>query len=126
MYYLQHFTENVRPSVSTPVPLVLDNHSSHIPLSAIDYCTTNRIHVLSIPPHRSHKIQPLDVVFYGPLKTAYAAECDNWQVTHPGRAITQYEVARIFCPAYQRTATVEKAAVGFSRCGIWPYKPATF
>jgi len=124
--YLDHFAKNVRPSVNSPVLLVLDNHSSHVSVAAIEFARKHFIHMLSLPPHGSHKIQPLDVVFFGPLKAAYASECDTWQVSHPGRAITQYEVAGIFRPAYDRTATVEKAAHGFRATGIWPYNPNTF
>jgi len=97
-----------------------------VSLAAIEFARSNSIHMLNLPPHGSHKIQPLDVVFFGPLKAAYASECDTWQVSHPGRAITQYEVAGIFRPAYDRTATVEKAAHGFRATGIWPYNPNTF
>ena len=84
--YLENFAKNVRPSVNSSVLLVLDNHSSHVSLNAIEFARSNFIHKLSLPPHGSHKIQPLDVVFCGPLKAAYAIECGTWQVSHPGRA----------------------------------------
>lgn len=124
--YLEHFRKSVRPSPSSPVLLILDNHSSHVSVGAIDFCRKNDIHMLSIPPHGSHKIQPLDVVFFGPLKVLYSAECDTWQVSNPGRAISQYQVARIFRGAYEKAATVEKATKGFQCTGIWPFDPAVF
>ena len=74
--YIKHFAHHTRRSLASPVLLLLDNHSSHISLAVIDYCRTIGIHLLSIPPHSSHKLQPLDVAFYGPLKTSYAAQWD--------------------------------------------------
>lgn len=124
--YLKHFCNSVRPSASSPVLLILDNHSSHVSVNAIDFCRANYIHMLSIPPHGSHKIQLLDVVLFGPLKVLYSAECDTWQVSNPGRAISQYQVARIFRYAYEKAATVEKATKGFKCTGIWPFDPTVF
>ncbi|KAJ8932501.1 hypothetical protein NQ318_018499 [Aromia moschata] len=72
--WLQHFNEYVRPSNDNHVLLLLDNHSSHISLPAITFCRNNGIHLLSIPPHSSHKLQALDVGFFGPLKNSYAQE----------------------------------------------------
>ena len=124
--YIEHFIVNVKPSESSPVLLILDNHSSHISLAVIDLCRRNHLHLLSIPPHSSHRIQPLDVVFYGPLKTLYSQQCDLWQVSNPGRAINQYCVARIFTPAYQQAASIDKAVKGFMVTGIWPFNPNNF
>lgn len=66
----------VKPSKNEPVLLLLDNHSSHISLSIFDYCKEHGIILLTIPPHTSHKLQPLDVSFYGPLKSAFNKQCD--------------------------------------------------
>ncbi|KYN16480.1 hypothetical protein ALC57_11260, partial [Trachymyrmex cornetzi] len=38
----------------------------------------NGIIMLTLPPHSSHKIQPLDRSIFSPLKTKYAIECDKW------------------------------------------------
>jgi hypothetical protein len=124
--YMKHFISHVRPDAASPVLLILDNHSSHISIPIIELCRSSHVHLLSIPPHSSHRIQPLDVVFYGPLKTTYAAFCDTWQVSNPGRAITQFNVAALFKQAYERCATLEKASKGFSTTGIWPFNSDIF
>ncbi|XP_004212505.2 uncharacterized protein LOC101237170 [Hydra vulgaris] len=36
--YLKHFSKHTRPTQNDPVLLILDNHSSHLSLAAIDYC----------------------------------------------------------------------------------------
>ena len=78
MEYLCHFKNNVQPTKDNPVLLILDNHTSHLSLTAITYCRDNGIHLLTLPPHSSYKIQPLDRGFFGPLKTKFAFECHKW------------------------------------------------
>ncbi|KAJ8965371.1 hypothetical protein NQ317_002874 [Molorchus minor] len=107
LIWLKHFKSFINCSTNEPILLVLDNHSSHISLAAITFCRRNGIHLLSLPPHSSHRLQPLDVVFFGPLKSAYSQEADKWMISHPGRAITQFQNA-------------------FSQTGIWPFNSDIF
>jgi DDE superfamily endonuclease len=65
----EHFQQNVHSSDKDKVLFILDNHGSHRTLDAINFARANGIVMLSIPPHTSHKIQPLDRTFFGPLKT---------------------------------------------------------
>ena len=43
------------------VLLVLDRHGSHITIDVIEYARSNEIHLLCLPSHTSHILQPLDV-----------------------------------------------------------------
>ncbi|XP_023310433.1 uncharacterized protein LOC111691596 [Anoplophora glabripennis] len=124
--YLRHFKKVVKPSLEDPVLLIMDNHSTHCTLEAYEFCKANGIILLTIPPHTSHRLQPLDVTFYGPLKTAYNTECSKYLKSHPHEKITPFEVAELFNNAYMRVATLEKAAKGFQVTGIWPYNPDIF
>lgn len=118
--YLHHFKDNVQPTKDNPVLLILDNHSSHISLNAILYCRDNGIHMLTLPPHSSHKMQPLDRGFFGPLKTKFAYACDKWLSHHPGRVIGQTEIAQLVNEAFQKAASLSNAVSGFKFFGIWP------
>ena len=82
--------------------------------------------MVSLPPHSSHKSQPLDVCFYGPLKVHYAAAAENWMAMHPGRAISQYQVAELFNSAYSSVASVGVASKAFAKVGIWPLNNSVF
>ncbi|KAJ3666603.1 hypothetical protein Zmor_002039 [Zophobas morio] len=124
--WLNHFKTSVKVSKEDPVLLILDNHVSHCTLGAYNYCKENGIVLLTIPPHTSHRIQPLDVSFYGPLKTAYHNECDKYLKNHPGEKITPNEVAEIFNKAFARVATLEKAQKGFQTTGIFPVNADVF
>ncbi|KAJ4445575.1 hypothetical protein ANN_12256 [Periplaneta americana] len=92
MTWLEHFSKHVVPSQQKKKLLILDNHISHCSLAAIEYCREKGIILLSLPPHASHKFQPLDVSFFGPLKKSLSEECDRWVTNHPGRPITIYQV----------------------------------
>ncbi|KAG8234384.1 hypothetical protein J437_LFUL015124 [Ladona fulva] len=82
--------------------------------------------LLSIPPHSSHKIQPLDEVFFKPLKDYLSQMSDNWLLNHPGRIITNYQIAEIVSQAYERTATIGKGIKGFELCEIFPVNRNVF
>lgn len=124
--YLKHFQKHAKASKEDPVLLILDNHSSHCTLEVVTFCKENSIHVLSIPPHSSHKTQPLDRNFFKALKDFYGDLCDQWLVNNPGRTITQSEVAKLFGDAYAKICTIERAENAFRVCGIVPLNKFIF
>ena len=124
--WLKHFKDNAKPTIEDPVLLVLDNHGSHISLESYEFCRANHINVVSLPPHTSHKLQPLDLSFYGPLKKAFNIQCDRFLRANRFQKITVYDIASIFNEAYMNVATIEKGVSGFAASGIFPYKPEKF
>lgn len=126
LLYLEHFSKYVKSTSENPILLLLDNHSSHVSLQAINFCRTNHITMLGFPPHTTHKLQPLDVAVFGPLKTYYSQACDSFMVNYPGRKITDYDIGKLFNEAYNRTANVGNAVNGFKACGIEPFNPHVF
>jgi hypothetical protein len=50
--------------------LILDGHGSHLTARFIAFCLDAHIDLVCLPPHTSHKLQPLDVSLFGPLKRA--------------------------------------------------------
>lgn len=124
--WLKHFQQHVRADKDHPVLLILDNHSSHRSLQAIEYCKENFIHLLTIPPHSSHRLQPLDRCYFKPLKVFYAEECDRWLTNNPGRQITHFQIAGLLGRAYERCSTMEKGVKSFEKCGIYPINRNVF
>ncbi|KAJ3661556.1 hypothetical protein Zmor_005947 [Zophobas morio] len=78
------------------------------------------------PPHCTHRVQPLDVSFYGPFTSFYNQELISWLRNHPGRVIIHYQVAEIFKTAYNKSATIENAEKGFAATGIYPFNSEVF
>ena len=54
---LSHFKKFLKPTEADPVLLICDNHTSHISLQAYEFCCANFIHMVSIRPNTSHKLQ---------------------------------------------------------------------
>ena len=105
---------------------MLDGHHSHKTLAAVEYARAHDIDMVTLPPHCTHKMQPLDRTFFKSLKSAYAVESDTWMVSNPGKRISFYQMAGIFGTAYVRTSTQDKAINGFKSCGLWPFDSNIF
>ena len=54
--------------------LILDGHSSHAAAGFDKFCTERMIIPLYMPPHSSHRLQPLDVTCFSPLKHFYSKQ----------------------------------------------------
>jgi hypothetical protein len=119
--WFEFFLLHVRPSVERKVLLIMDGHSSHKSLEVILKAKENNVILLCIPAHTSHKLQPLDKSFFGPMKMFYNNECRLWMKSHYSLPIKEANVANIFIPAFRRAATITNAISGFKSCGIVPY-----
>ena len=86
--YLHHFKDYTQCSTENKCLLILDNHSSHISVQSRKFAKENGIVLLTIPPHTSGKLQPLDKCVYGPFKTKYKRAMDDWLRSNPGKAYT--------------------------------------
>ena len=68
--WLTHFVAVTHASKTNEQLIVLDGHHSHKTLEAINFCCSNGIYLIILPPHCTHKMQPLDRTFFKPLKLA--------------------------------------------------------
>jgi transposase len=123
LIWLQHFVQHVQPTPQKPVLLILDGHSSHKELAVMNYAIDNNIHMISTPPHTTHKLQPLDRTFTKPFKTAYSEACGLWMRQNPGLRITEQEVAALVSSAYTKICRLDIARNGFSCTGIHALNP---
>lgn len=87
--YIRHFIKFVKPSIEHPVLLLLDNHVSHMSVEALDIAAANGVHILSFPPHCSHRLQPLDVSVFSPVKNYYKSQCSAWQKNNANKVRKQ-------------------------------------
>jgi hypothetical protein len=62
------FVGHTKPTASSPVVLIADQHDSRLYLPAIMYLQEHHVRLLCLAPHTTHKLQPLDVCFFGPFK----------------------------------------------------------
>jgi len=123
---LDHFIKFTNCSTENPALLIMDNHESHISLECIDKAKSNGITILTLPPHCSNRMQPLDVSVYGPFKSFYNHSVDSWLQAHPGKTISIYEVAACVGKAFEKSMTPSNIKSGFKSTGIFPYDKFIF
>ena len=122
--WLEHFVEYVAPAPNNKVLLLLDGHTSHKSYEA--YAREHGIVLMCFPPHCTPRLQPLDVAFFGPLKTFFDQEVTSWMKNHPGRTVTQFQISSLFGLAYGKAANASNAISGFRATGISPLNPDIF
>lgn len=67
---IKHFVKHTNSSKENPSLLILDNFGSHILLEVILLCKEHGVTLITLPPHTTHKTQPLDVGVFSPFKRA--------------------------------------------------------
>ena len=54
--------------------LIVDQHGSHVTLEFLILAQDYKIVILALPPHSTHKLQPLDVGLFAPIAQYYGQE----------------------------------------------------
>ena len=110
-----------------PVVLIMDGHCSHTKnLDVISKARDNNVILVSLPSHCTHKLQPLDIAFFKSMNSYYDQEVQAWLRRHPGRVVSEWQIAEIFSAAYGKAATVQNACNGFRKAGIIPFRRDLF
>ena len=101
--------------------LIVDGHSSHVNIRFLNYCDAHRILVLILPPHSTHRLQPLDVGLFQPLATAYSKHLNNITSKSLGMvSMSKRMFWRIFKAAWKDSFTPKNIMSAFEKPGIWP------
>lgn len=117
---LEHLKKHTKCSADSPVVLIMDNHESHITINSLEFSKANGIILVTLPPHTSNKLQPLDKSIFFSLKSNYNEACNDWMLCNPGQTITIYHVGGLFNRAYLKAFSTENIVSAFKNIGIWP------
>jgi hypothetical protein len=104
--------------------LILDGHGSHVTMDFINYCDQNKILLAILPPHSTHTLQPLNVVMFKPLSTAYSKELTTH--LHNGQGLSvikKSDFFHLFWKAWVSTFTQGLILRSFEATGISPLQP---
>lgn len=123
---LKHIKKHTNISVENPILLVMDNHCSHCSLETVNFSKENGIVLLSLPPHTSNKLQPLDVAVFGPFKNYCKSSFNEYLVNNPGKKITIYDIASLTNQPFLRAFSTENIVNGFKATGIFPLNSLAF
>ncbi|KAL7296909.1 hypothetical protein TKK_0010299 [Trichogramma kaykai] len=136
--YIKSLVASLHPQLKGKIPcesdnlepalIVMDNHESHRSLEVIDYCKLHKVQVVTLPPHTSHRTQPLDITFFGPLKKKFNQVCDEFVQCDTGimKPITLFDLCELFSKAYNEVAWPSKGINGFKSTGIHPLNRRIF
>ncbi|KAI5082720.1 hypothetical protein GOP47_0002463 [Adiantum capillus-veneris] len=100
--------------------LVLDGHGSHVSLEVVAKAKESGIDIVTLPAHTSHKLEPLDVSVFKPLKVQFRKERDKWQQRTASKQASKTELASIVAIAISLSLTEANIKAGFRATGIWP------
>lgn len=123
---IRHFIKCTNSSKENPTLLILDNVASHLSIDVINLCRENGVILFTLPPHTTHKTQPLDVGVFGPFQTAYSRAYHNWTVAHPGEVCTIYDIAALVNDAICKAAIPSNIFSAFRATGIYPFNKDIF
>ena len=128
-YGMKWLTDVFEPSTRPKSPrtkrlLIVDGHSSHVNLRFIEWANTHGIIILILPPHSTHRLQPLDLNCFQPLATKYQVYLDQWLLRSVGQvSMTKRNFYEIFKPSWLESFSKSNICGGFKKAGIWPYSP---
>jgi hypothetical protein len=121
--WIKHFDHHTAPRTKGKYRLlILDGHESHHSTEFELYCKQNNIITLCMPAHSSHKLQPLDVGCFGPLKQAYGRLIEDLMRAHINH-ISKLEFLCAFREAFFASITEKNIQGGFTGAGLVPYNP---
>jgi hypothetical protein len=104
--------------------LLLDGHGSHLTMDFIMFCNESKIILAVFPPHATHKLQPLDVVLFGPLSGAYSQELTAY--LHNSQELLTVKKADffpLFWAAWTLSFTTANILSSFKNTGVIPMNP---
>ncbi len=121
--YLEWFRFFLHIPPARPVLLIQDGHASHMSIELIELARANGIHLLCLPAHTTHILQPLDVGVFKSFKSHFFKSCHMYLTKHPGRVITTDVLASIVAEAWPHSFTPLNILGGFKKCGVYPINP---
>ena len=104
--------------------LIVDGHKLHLyNLPFYEAMRANGIEVLTIPPHTSHVLQPLDSVPFAQFKKNWEKNLRRYNTTHSGRLLNKIDFWEVFSPSWNQAMTTKNIMARFRSTGIYPYDP---
>ena len=121
--WLKHFNRHTAPRTAGAYRLlILDGHGSHATPEFDQYCKDNKIITLCMPPHSSHRLQPLDVGCFSPLKRGYGQDIQELArqgVFH----VDKQDFLQTYLRIRPTVFTQQNIQAGFQAAGLVPANP---
>jgi hypothetical protein len=90
----------------------------------IKYCDRHRILLIVYPPHSTHTLQPLDVVMFKPLSSAYSSQVAAFMDRCQGlTSMSKRDFYPMFLAAWETSFKEETILKAFEATGLSPLNP---
>lgn len=99
--------------------LLFDGHSSHVTTSFLSYCLDHKIIPCCLPPHTTHRLQPLDVSIFSPYKNYYRKELGN-RFAHRQYGVSKNNFYEILAAVRPQAFSISNIQSGFWFTGLCP------
>ena len=123
---LDHFITVTGSTKDNPTLLIMDNHRSHLAVNVLSLAKENGVIILTLPPHCTHKLQPLDVGVFGPFMVHYNQAISHFHLNNPGTKIDIYNIGAFVGIAHQKSMSIENIRNAFAKVGIVPFNDDVF
>ena len=98
----------------------MDNAECHMNIHAVEFAIQHGIVIVTLPPHTTDKLQPLDVSVFGPFKTYMRGQLNDYALMHPNKHITEHMLPEFASNAWNSACTPNNVLSGFRATGILP------
>lgn len=90
----------------------------------IEYADENRILLAVLPPHSTHRLQPLDLGLFAPLATYYSQAIDRLlRESHGLVSLTKRDFWPMFHEAWEKAFCARNIRSAWEAAGIYPLNP---
>ena len=110
-------------NIKRPLILFMDGASPHISLSMAKFCRDTEIQPWLFKPNNTHLCQPLDLSFFGSLKSGLRQKLYMWHQDHIGLSMTRYAVVPLLQAATESILQNKLGLIGngFRKAGLFPW-----
>ncbi|KAF6209802.1 hypothetical protein GE061_015552 [Apolygus lucorum] len=118
LFFLKTFISSLKGE--RPALIVCDGHETHVSLNLVEMARKENIHILLLPPHPSHILEPLDLCVMKSLKSAWDPQLVKWQKHHIGKKLPKREFVKLLSTLW---TNVEPSLVksAFEKAGVVPF-----
>ena len=103
--------------------MVLDEYSSHVTTKFQYLAFRNKVQLLYLPAHTSHKTQPLDRSVFSPLKNYFRQATKALAAFSASAPINKRRFLSCYLEASKLGVSTRNLISGFRNTGIWPLNP---
>ena len=104
------------------VLLIMDGHRTHMSIELIELAQSSGVHLLCLPSHTTHILQPLDVGIFKSFKSYFSKSCSKYLAAHPGRVITSDKLVSLVADIWPLALTPLISCLDFKKNWNLPHK----